>query len=68
MATPLLSNKNHDAHAAMRDLIKGRSLSLREEDEAFPEALAALAWRIADAMAAERRKRDDGIKPQGGQQ
>ncbi len=47
-----------DAREAMGALIESRSMPYREDEQSFPQALAALAWLIADAMAAERRNRD----------
>jgi hypothetical protein len=48
------------ARAAMAALIEAPSLSLAEGDPTFPAELAKLAWRIADAMSAERRARQTG--------
>lgn len=49
-----LSNKAIDARYAMVGLLIARSLSVREEEESFPEVIAELAWRIAEAMNRER--------------
>lgn len=66
MATPLLSNKTTDAREAMTALISSRSLSVREDEPEYPALVAAIAWRIADAMADERQLRDDGFRqPKG---
>lgn len=45
------------ARVALAALIDSRSLSVREDDAAYPIVVAALAWKIADAMNAERGKR-----------
>lgn len=55
--TVLMSNRVNDARVAMAALIESRSLSIHEGEEGFPQAVAELAWRIADAMSAERTKR-----------
>lgn len=38
-------------------LIESRSLSVREDEPQYPHLVAELAWKIADAMHAERGKR-----------
>lgn len=55
--TVLMSNRVNDARVAMAALIESRSLSTHEAEESFPQAVAELAWKIADAMSAERTKR-----------
>lgn len=47
-----------DARAAMAALIESRSLSMHETEKGFPQDVAETAWLIADAMRAERSKRD----------
>jgi hypothetical protein len=47
-----------DARAAMAALIESRSMPYREDEKSFPQAVAQLAWLIADAMQAERVGRD----------
>ena len=46
-----------DARSAMCALIESRGIAMREDDPEFPKAVAALAWLVADAMQAERKKR-----------
>lgn len=55
--TVLMSNRVNDARVAMASLIESRALTVREDDPNFPAHVADLAWRIADAMSAERAKR-----------
>jgi hypothetical protein len=47
-----------DARAAMQALIESRSMPYREDEKSFPQAVAQLAWLIADAMQKERVGRD----------
>lgn len=47
-----------DARAAMQALIESRSLPYREDETTYPQAVAALAWMIAEAMRIERAKHD----------
>ncbi len=53
-SSTLLSNKAIDARFAMVGLLIARGLPVREDEDVFPEVLAELAWRIADAMNAAR--------------
>jgi GMP synthase PP-ATPase subunit len=56
----VMSNRTQDARAAMAALIESRSLSMHEGEKGYAELVAARAWEIADAMAAERTKRTGG--------
>ena len=60
MVTLLLTHKAGDARAAMAALIEARGIPLSEQDPGFPEAVARLAWAIADAMADEHIERAGG--------
>lgn len=62
MSSMVLSSKVQDARAAMCALIESRALPYREDEPGFPAAVAALAWAIAEAMAAERIRRTRGSK------
>jgi hypothetical protein len=53
----ILSNRAKDARAAMAALIDSRALSHRENDPDYPREVAALAWRVADAMLVELQAR-----------
>lgn len=55
--TVLMSNRVNDARVAMAALIEARALPVHEGEAGFAEAVADLAWKIADAMSAERTKR-----------
>lgn len=55
--TALMSNRVNDARVAMAALIEARALPYNEGEPGFPQAVAELAWQIADAMSAERTKR-----------
>ncbi len=58
MATATLSaSKILDARCAMGALVQGRCLSFREDEPEYPQAVAQLAWDIAEAMAAEHARR-----------
>jgi hypothetical protein len=57
MSSPILSNKASDARIALGALIEARSLSIREDDPAYPKAVAKVAWAIADAMSEEHLER-----------
>jgi hypothetical protein len=57
-----LSNKAQDARSAMCALVESRSLSIREDEPEFPAHVAQIAWLIADAMAAERIRRQGGSR------
>lgn len=59
-ATMLLSNKAHDARTAMCALIESRALPYAEDDPEYAAKVAELAWKVADAMAAERSSRSHG--------
>jgi len=52
-----------DARAAMTALIESRSMPYREDEKTYPQAVAQLAWLIADAMQAERVGRDGKRRP-----
>jgi hypothetical protein len=55
--TVLMSNRVNDARVAMAALIESRALPFNEGEPGFPQAVAELAWKIADAMSEERTKR-----------
>lgn len=72
--TVLMSNRVNDARVAMAALIEARAIPYNEGEPGFPQALAALAWEIADAMSEERANRTGkrsippppSTKPRGG--
>jgi hypothetical protein len=55
--TVLMSNRVNDARVAMAALIESRAVPFHEGEAGYPQAVAELAWQIADAMSAERTKR-----------
>ena len=55
--TVLMSNRVNDARVAMAALIESRALPFSEGEPGFPQAVAKLAWAIADAMSDERSRR-----------
>lgn len=59
----MLTVEISDARAAMQSLIEARALPVLENDPTYPRELAALAWRLADAMAVERAARQRGRRP-----
>jgi hypothetical protein len=60
---PLLTAENADAREAMHAIVSSRCLSWKEDEPGYPKAVAELAWKIADAMAAERGRRQHGRRP-----
>lgn len=55
--TVLMSNRVNDARVAMAALIESRALPFNEGEPGYPQAIAKLAWAIADAMSEERANR-----------
>lgn len=55
--TVLMSNRVNDARVAMAALIESRSIPYHEGEASYPQAVAELAWKIADAMSEERTRR-----------